>query len=94
MAKKTSCPITRREFESHAKAISVTIGSTTLPAEVKQFSTGSFGWYLGGKTSIEINGKLVAVQIGMNLTVIGSKELPKDSEVSNDGANEGHSAPT
>jgi len=92
MAKKTSCPITRQEFETHAKPITVTIGSSTLPAEVKQFSTGSFGWYLGGKTSIEINGKLVAVQIGMNLTVIGSKELPKDGEASNSGGDEGNAA--
>jgi hypothetical protein len=80
MAKKTSCPVTRQEFQAHAKPIPITIGTTTLPAEVKEFSTGSFGWYLGGKTSIEINGKLVSVQIGMNLTVIGSKELPKDGE--------------
>jgi hypothetical protein len=80
MAKKTSCPVTRQEFQTHAKPIPVTIGTTTLPAEVKEFSTGSFGWYLGGKTSIEVNGKLVSVQIGMNLTVIGSKELPKEGE--------------
>jgi hypothetical protein len=82
MAKKTTCPVSRQEFQEHAKQIPVTIGSTTLPAEVKEFSTGSFGWYLGGKTSIEVNGKLVSVQIGMNLTVIGSKELPKEGEAS------------
>jgi hypothetical protein len=80
MAKKTSCPVTREEFATHAKPVQVTIGSTALPAEVKQFSTGSFGWYLGGKTAIDVNGKLVSVQIGMNLTVIGSKELPKEGE--------------
>jgi len=33
---------------------------------------------LNGKTVIEINGKQVSVQIGMNLTVVGSKDLPKD----------------
>jgi len=86
MAKKTSCPVSRQEFQTHAKPIPVTIGTTTLPAEVKEFSTGSFGWYLGGKTSIEVNGKLVSVQIGMNLTVIGSKELPKDGEGASNGS--------
>jgi hypothetical protein len=40
----------------------------------KPFSTGSFGWYLNGKTVIEIDGKAVSVQIGMNMTVVGSKE--------------------
>ena len=40
--------------------------------------TGSLGWYLNGKTVIEINGVAVSVQIGMNLTIVGSKELAKD----------------
>lgn len=73
---KTNCPITREEFRSGAKAIKVMIGEVPLMAEVKEFSTGSLGWYLNGKTTIEINGKPVSVQIGMNLTIVGSKELP------------------
>jgi hypothetical protein len=48
-----------------------------LLADVKEFSTGSLGWYLNGKTTIEVGGKPVTVQIGMNLTIVGSKELPK-----------------
>ncbi|HKB39774.1 MAG TPA: hypothetical protein VKD72_25280, partial [Gemmataceae bacterium] len=47
---------------------------------VKEFSTGSLGWYLNGKTVVEINGVRVPVQIGLNLTIIGSKELPADGE--------------
>jgi len=47
-----------------------------LPAEVKEFSTGSLGWYLNTKTTIEVDGKPVVVQIGLNLTIVGSKELP------------------
>jgi len=73
---KTNCPITREEFETHAKAVRVTIGEVPLLAEVKKFATGSLGWYLNGKTTIEINGKPVSVQIGLNLTIVGSKELP------------------
>lgn len=73
---KTSCPVTREEFRAGAKPIKVTIGEVPLMAEVKEFSTGSLGWYLNGKTTIEINGKPVSVQIGMNLTIVGSKELP------------------
>ena len=79
MAKKTTCPITRAEFHSQAKPVTVTINGVALPAEVKEFSTGSLGWYLNGKMSIEVGGKLVSVQIGMNLTIVGSKELPKDN---------------
>lgn len=79
MAKKTTCPISRAEFTSHAKPMTVKIGEVPLQAEVKHFSTGSLGWYLNGKTTIEINGKAVSVQIGMNMTIVGSKELPEDA---------------
>jgi len=73
---KTACPITRDEFKQHAKPIKIMIGDTPYVAEVKEFSTGSLGWNINGKTAIEINGKMVSVQIGFNLTVVGSKELP------------------
>jgi hypothetical protein len=80
MAKKTSCPINRAEFRDKAQAVPVTIGTQQLEAEPKEFSTGSLGWYLNGKTVVEIGGKRVAVQIGLNLTVVGSKDLPRDEE--------------
>jgi hypothetical protein len=75
---KTSCPITRAQFLEGAKAVEVVIGGVPLMAEVKEFSTGSLGWYLNGKTTIRINDQPVSVQIGMNLTIVGSKELPKE----------------
>ena len=78
MAKKTTCPISRADFRSNAKAVTVVVNNVPLVAEVKEFSTGSLGWYLNGKTSIEIGGKPVSVQIVMNLTIVGSKELPRD----------------
>lgn len=73
-----NCPITRSEFREHAKALKVEINGIPMMAEVKEFSTGSFGWYLSGKSVVDINGKQVSVQIGMNLTVVGSKDVPKD----------------
>jgi hypothetical protein len=79
MAKKTTCPISRSEFRSKAKPVVVKIGDIPLQAEVKEFSTGSLGWYLNGKTTIDVGGTPVSVQIGMNLTVVGSKELPHDN---------------
>ena len=44
---KTNCPITREEFRAKARPVTVSIGSNTLMAEVKEFSTGSLGWYRG-----------------------------------------------
>jgi hypothetical protein len=78
MAKKTTCPVSRAEFREKARPITVNINGVPLQADVKEFSTGSLGWYLNGKTTIEVGGKSVSVQIGMNLTVVGSKELPQD----------------
>lgn len=73
-----ACPITRPEFREHAKPMQVMINNVPMIAEVKEFSTGSLGWNLNGKTTIEINGTPVSVQIGLNLTLVGSKDLPKD----------------
>jgi hypothetical protein len=79
MAKKTTCPITRNDFRTKAKAVTVKVGDVPLQAEVKEFSTGSLGWYLNGKMTIDVGGTPVSVQIGMNLTIVGSKELPQDA---------------
>jgi hypothetical protein len=75
---KTTCPISRADFLAKAKAVQVVINDMPpLEATVREFSTGSLGWYLNGKTTIDVGGTRVQVQIGMNLTVVGSKELPK-----------------
>ena len=79
MGKKSSCPISRAQFRQHAKPLIVKIGDKEFKAVVKEFSTGSLGWYLNGKTMIDVGGTLVPVQVGLNLTIIGSKELPKDA---------------
>lgn len=78
MNKKSACPVNRKEFREHAKPIEIIINGVPMLAEVKEFSTGSLGWYLNGKTSLKIGEKLAPVQIGLNLTLVGSKELPAD----------------
>jgi hypothetical protein len=78
MAKKTTCPISRADFRTKAKPITVTISGTSQMAEVKEFSTGSLGWYLNGRTTLEIEGQLVPVLINASLVIVGSKELPAD----------------
>jgi hypothetical protein len=80
MAKKSICPITRSQFRDRAKPVTITINDVPMVVPTKEFSTGSFGWYLNGKTVIEIDGTPVQVQLGLNLTVIGSKELADEPE--------------
>lgn len=72
---KTTCPISRNDFDSKAKPLSVVIDGKTFSAKAKEFSTGSLGWNINDKVTIEIDGTPVTVQIGMNLTIVGSKEL-------------------
>src|SRR5205085_1773190 len=50
---KTSCPVSRAQFRDKAKSVSVTINNVPFQAVVKEFSTGSLGWFLNGKTTIE-----------------------------------------
>ena len=74
---KSSCPLSQSQFLAKAEPLKIGINGQDMLAEVKAFSTGSFGWYLNGKTMMEIDGKVVSVQIGMNLTIVGSKEAPR-----------------
>jgi hypothetical protein len=78
MAKKTSCPITRAQFKAKAKTITVSIGDNKYDAMAREFSTGSLGWNINAKVNLEIDGVQVPVQIGVNLTLVGSKDLPPD----------------
>jgi len=77
MPPKTSCPVSLTQFMEKAEPLKVVINGQEMLAEVKQFSTGSFGWYMNGKTVVSIDGKAVSVQIGMNLTVVGSKDATR-----------------
>lgn len=73
----TKCPISREQFRQGAKPLKVVVNDVEMTAEVKEFSTGSFGWYLNSKAAIDVGGTPVSVQIGANLTVIGSKDVSK-----------------
>src|SRR3954468_18578231 len=79
MAKsKSSLPITRQQFRDTAKPVTVVINGKEFKVPRKEFSTGSLGWYLNEKMDVEIDGVDVKVQIGLNLTIVGSKDLPQD----------------
>ncbi len=74
------CPVTRSQFRTHAKALQVAINGVPLLADVKEFSTGSLGWFHNGKVTVQLDGQVVTVQVGLNLTIVGSKELPPEAE--------------
>ena len=74
---KSPCPVSKTEFLEKAEHVKLTIGNNEIIADKREFSTGSFGWYYGGKTTIMVDGKPLSVQVGLNLTVVGSKEAPR-----------------
>ncbi len=77
MPAKTTCPITLPKFLEKAEPLKISINGQDMLAEVKQFSTGSFGWYMNAKTLVQIDGKAVSVQIGMNMIIVGSKDAER-----------------
>lgn len=76
VVEKKACPITRKQFTVGANPMTVNINGQQFVAEPRQFATGSLGWYINGKVSVTIDGVACPVQVGCNLTVAGSKELP------------------
>jgi hypothetical protein len=67
--------MTKKEFTSTAKPLSVTVEGQILQAIAKKFSTGSVGWFLSGKVNVQLpNGDIEKLQVGGNLVIVGSKE--------------------
>jgi hypothetical protein len=74
---KSACPLSKTQFIDKAEPVKLVINGQELVADKKEFSTGSFGWFYNGKISVTVDGKPVSVQVGLNLTVVGSKEAER-----------------
>lgn len=70
----SKCNLSKGEFSSKATPILVDVGKQQVLAAVKEFSTGSFGWYGTGKVFIDVGGTPVQVQVSLSLIVVGSKD--------------------
>lgn len=80
MPPKTTCPISRPDFLAKAEPLKIDINGFPMIAEPREFSTGSFGWYVSGKATQVVGGKNLSVQVGMNLIVVGSKEAKGEAK--------------
>jgi len=74
---KKQPPISRTAFLKAAKALEVNLAGFPMGADVKEFSTGSYGWNINQKASIKVGDVSVPVQVGLNVTVVNSKNDPK-----------------
>ena len=77
-ATATKCPMSRTHFTANAKPVTATVAGQPVLLEVKEFSTGSLGFYANGKLTLDIGGVPVKFQVGFQLTAVGSKELPRE----------------
>lgn len=70
------CPVSREKFRVEAKSIQVDVGGVVLVAGVKEFSTGSLGFYVSQKVPVVVGGVGVLAQVQVTMTLVGSKDLP------------------
>ena len=81
---KTPCNVTRKYFATEAKPLIVEIkdaeGKVMARATMvpREFSTGSLGWNVSQAVHFDLTpSSPVKCQLGLNLTLANSKELPK-----------------
>lgn len=94
MAKKTqssapkSCQITRAQFRTGCPKGSVVMAKIVeeIGLAQKEFSSGGFGYYGGGKINVTIDGEVVKCQVGINVSIVNSKHAEDGTVVSNDNA--------
>lgn len=72
---KKTCPVTRSEFRTNAPSPTVVMGKLVedIGVNVKEFSSGGFGFYGGGKINLKVGDKIVRAQVSMNVVIIDSK---------------------
>lgn len=75
--KKTECPVTRTQFKEKAPRLQVNVSGHVLTLDPREFATNSLGWFASEKMEVVIDGVPCKVQVGVNITVVGSKELPE-----------------
>lgn len=77
---KNGCPITRKQFrEKAAPVISLVVDGVPVAAVRKEYDSGSLGWYANGQVTLTVDGVQVMAQVGANITIVKSKELPPDA---------------
>jgi len=72
--------MTSQEFIDAASPFQATIFDNIVEAFPRTFKSGNKGWWGGGKVWIPVGKKKLWAQLGINLTIIGSKEWEGESD--------------
>lgn len=74
LKKLQSSLMSRQSFLERAPVMASQIGDLAFDMKPRTFSSGSCGWFHGGKVAIKVGDQEVWCQLGVNCTVLGSKE--------------------
>lgn len=66
---------TESKFLANAEDMVVQVFGNTLTGPARAFTSSNRGWYAGGKIEVPVAGKTLWAQIGINCTIVGSKEV-------------------
>ncbi|OII74663.1 uncharacterized protein cubi_00216 [Cryptosporidium ubiquitum] len=80
--KRKQASMSVEEFLEKSQVLSLTINGSNekLAISPRQFSTGSVGWYYGGKVPLPVGNDLeVVCQVSINCTVVGSKSWSQNT---------------
>lgn len=76
---KLPCAVSVAEFEALATALKITLegcgGGAVYNVKPKLFNSGSMGWTVNQKTTFKVGEKKQLCQVGINVTLIRSKEM-------------------
>lgn len=61
-------------FEANAETLTVDVLGNVLTGEPRSFASGNRGWHLSGKIEVMVGKKKLWAQLGLNLTISGSKK--------------------
>ena len=69
---------TKKHLLENMQPVDIVINGIPMIASAREFQTGNIGYNANGKITIKLaDGSAVTCQLGVNITVIGSKSLPK-----------------
>ena len=73
VAKLQANSMTKAEFLEKAPNITIEVAGNRAVGPPRVFTSGNHGWWTGGKILVELGDKLVWAQLGVNITLLGSK---------------------
>lgn len=79
--KKTTCPVSREQFQEKAKPLSLDVDGTKIILNTKEFKgkkgevdgTGSLGWFNNDKITVMVDGVACKAQANISIVLVGSK---------------------